>query len=450
MSLHRTLPPAHPAGSAAPASATAAPCPTAGPAPHCRAAVLGLGYIGLPTAVMLAAAPNCTVLGVDINPNIVASLSRGRPHITEPGLDTALARAQQGGTLHVAMTPAPADVFVIAVPTPLGPGGTPGLTAVEAAAHSLAPHLAPGNLVILESTVPVGTTARLAGWLAERRPDLSFPAAGSSPPDIHIAHCPERVLPGRILQELAGNDRVIGGATPACARAAADFYGQVVRGACHLTDLATAEMTKLAENAFRDVNIAYANELSLICERAGVNVRDMIALANRHPRVDILEPGPGVGGHCIAVDPWFLAASAPDHTNLIRTARTINDTMPEHVAKQALKQVAHIENPVIACLGLTYKPDVADLRSSPALDVVRKIVKKSAAAHRKTTVIAVEPHITKMPGDLKTTELTTLDNALKRADLAILLVAHTQFNKINTKFNKHTKIINKTNINIPI
>ena len=390
-----------------------------------RVAVIGLGYIGLPTASVLADA-GMDVLGVDIDPDIVGSVNQGKAPFAEPGLDTLLARVQASGKLRAACQPAPADVFVISVPTPVRRGGSgdpaPDLSQVKAAVLSIAPCLSRPTLVILESTVPIGTTETLARWLAQARPDLFVPG------DVAIAHCPERVLPGRALTELASNDRVIGGLTPACAVAAARTYGRFVYGRCHLTSARAAEMAKLAENAFRDVNVAFANELALIADGMDIDVREVIRLANRHPRVDILQPGPGVGGHCIAVDPWFLAAAAPEYAPLIRTARGVNDGRPAWTANRARALTADLAAPVYACFGLAFKANVGDLRESPALAVARNL---SACAPGR--VLAVEPHIQALPSGVTGIELTDARSAMMRADLALLLVDHDAFRPLRPR-----------------
>ena len=383
--------------------------------------VVGLGYIGLPTAAVFADA-GIDVLGVDIDAATVAAVNKGTPHIAEPGLDVMLRRVVEAGKLRATDTPTPADVFIITVPTPFKDSHQPDLSYIEAASQAIAPHLAKGALVLLESTSPVGTTEQMATWLAGHRPDLSFPASHGERSDIRIAHCPERVLPGRILEEVVENDRVIGGLTRRCSSEAAQLYRMVIRGQCHLTTARTAEMAKLTENAYRDVNIAFANELSLICDRLDINVWEMIRLANRHPRVNILQPGPGVGGHCIAVDPWFIAASAPEESRLIQMARQINDAKPAWVADQALALTAGIAEPVIACFGLSFKPNVDDLRESPAVEVTRRL-----ACQGRGPILAVEPHIDALPSELDNVELADFDQALDRSDLAVLLVDHDSF-----------------------
>ena len=397
-----------------------------------RIAVIGLGYIGLPTAAVFAAG-GVEVLGVDVNPRVVATINDGRPHFGEPNLDALVRRVVESGRLRASLTPEPADAFIIAVPTPLrGHGGDgdaqPDISYVEAAARSVAPVLTAGNLVILESTSPVGTTERMAAILAELRPDLSFPQAKGELAQVQVAHCPERVLPGRILDEVVNNARVIGGMTRKCAQRALGLYKIVVHGECRLTNARTAELAKLTENAFRDVNIAFANELSFICDRLRVNVWDLIALANLHPRVNILAPGPGVGGHCIAVDPWFIVATDPANAKLIRLARQINDAKPDFVCARVRERAAALKQPVIACLGLSYKKDVDDLRESPAVAIVRRLAQSQVGE-----LLVVEPHVAALPPELAELglELHDFDAALERANLVLLLVDHMSFLQVD-------------------
>ena len=405
--------------------------------------VIGLGYVGLPTAAILAT-NGMDVVGVEVNRQTITSVNAGQAHFVEAELDTLLQAVVASGRLRATDAPQAADCFVIAVPTPLCEGSCePDLSQVEAAAHAIATVLAPGNLVILESTSPVGTTQRVCEILAERRPDLRFPVATTTSQagrrsmsdresiDVHVAHCPERVMPGRMLRELIENDRIIGGMTPACAKAAQDFYRRFVRGECILTDARTAELSKLAENAYRDVNIAFANELSTICDAADVDVWELIRLANRHPRVNILQPGPGVGGHCIAVDPWFLVAKAPDEAQLTRAARQVNDAMPARVVRKILDAVGGIVRPTIACLGLAFKPDIDDLRGSPAVTVV-----ESLAQQQVGQILAVEPYINALPPQLaqqSKVKLVALDKALQQADAVVLLVHHQAFVDLDTQ-----------------
>jgi UDP-N-acetyl-D-mannosaminuronic acid dehydrogenase len=316
--------------------------------------VIGLGYIGLPTAAVFAGRRK-RVIGVDVNQQAVDTINRGAIHIVEPELDMLVHAAVTQGYLRATTIPEPADAFLIAVPTPFSDGYKPDLQFIESASRAIAPVLKKGDLVVLESTSPVGTTEKMAAWMAELRPDLTFPQQTGEQSDIRVAHCPERVLPGHVIRELVENDRVVGGMTPRCGETARALYQSFVRGDCILTDARTAEMCKLTENSFRDVNIAFANELSIICDRLDINVWELIRLANRHPRVSILQPGPGVGGHCIAVDPWFIVDSAPEQARLIRTARSVNDAKPAYVIERVERAARRFKEPVIACLGLSFK-----------------------------------------------------------------------------------------------
>lgn len=397
--------------------------------------VIGLGYIGLPTAAAFANA-GCKVFGVDADPAVVERVNRGEAHIIEPELAAAVRQAVENGKLFAKKRPVPAEAYLIAVPTPLGADRQPDLGYVEAAAEAIAPCLSAGNLVVLESTSPVGTTERLECLFKRLRPDLRFPSdmngdRAHKRGTVHIAYCPERVLPGRVMSELFDNDRVIGGLSPQCAQQAVDLYRIFTKGECLPTNARTAEMCKLAENSFRDVNIAFANELSMVCDENGVNVWELIALANRHPRVNILQPGAGVGGHCIAVDPWFIVAQAPERARLIRTAREVNDSKPLWVldkVKAALADCIQAENRkptelTVACLGLAFKPDVGDLRGSPALQITAEI-----AEWHRGEVLAVEPNIRRLPQRLAgKVQLVDLERALLRADVLVLLVDHAPF-----------------------
>lgn len=392
--------------------------------------VIGLGYIGLPTAAMFASR-KVKVIGVDVNLKAVETINRGEIHIVEPDLDIAVHAAVTEGFLHATTTPEPADAFLIAVPTPFrGDDHDPDLSYIEAAARAIAPVLQAGNLVVLESTSPVGATEQLAEWLAAARPDLSFPQAAGEASDIRIAHCPERVLPGKVMQELIHNDRVIGGMTPKCSEAAVALYKIFVTGDCVTTTTRTAEMAKLTENSFRDVNIAFANELSIICDKLDINVWELIALANRHPRVNILQPGPGVGGHCIAVDPWFIVSRTPEDARLIRSAREVNDAKPRWVLHKIKKAIEHHLNAncshserdvTIAFYGIAFKPDIDDLRESPAKQIVLDL-SKIYSGH----IIISEPNISELPPILKYYELNNFPNTIK-ADIHVLLVDHKEF-----------------------
>lgn len=393
-----------------------------------KVAVVGLGYIGLPTAAVLASR-GLDVVGIDINQHAVDTINKGRIHIVEPDLDIVVRSVVSTGKLKATTAPEQADAFLIAVPTPFtGSDHLPDLSYIESAAKAIAPVLQRGNLVILESTSPVGTTEKLAGWMAQHRPDLTFPAKSVAHPDIYIAHCPERVLPGHVLTELVSNDRVIGGMSFACATKAAKLYKTFVRGECVLTNTRTAEMAKLTENSFRDVNIAFANELSIICEKLKINVWELIKLANRHPRVNILNPGPGVGGHCIAVDPWFIVSSAPEEAKLIKQARLVNDSKPHYVIQKVETAADQFKKPVIACLGLSFKADIDDLRESPAVDIVRNLHNNSIGE-----LLLVEPNIDSIPPNLKMDGLTmhSLDEALEKANIILILVDHKEFKQID-------------------
>lgn len=395
--------------------------------------VIGLGYIGLPTAAVFASKGK-KVVGVDINARAVETINRGAIHIVEPDLDQVVHAAVTRGDLRATTQPEPADAFLIAVPTPFKDDHQPDLRFVKAAAESIAPVLMKGDLVILESTSPVGSTEQMADWLAAARPDLRFPQHGETP-DVFVAYCPERVLPGQVMVELINNDRVIGGMTPACSARASELYRIFLKGECVETNARTAEMCKLTENSFRDVNIAFANELSLICADQGINVWELIALANRHPRVNILQPGPGVGGHCIAVDPWFIVAQNPELARLIRTAREVNDAKPHWVLDQVKTALAECltqtgkraSDITIACFGLAFKPNIDDLRESPAVGVAQKI----AEWHRGTTWV-VEPHIAQIADALAgKAELVPGEQALAQADILVMLVDHRAFRAID-------------------
>ena len=395
--------------------------------------VIGLGYIGLPTAAAFASRKK-KVVGVDVNQHAVDTINRGAIHIVEPDLDKVVKDAVEGGYLRAVTKPQPADAFLIAVPTPFKGDHEPDLSYVETAAKSLAPVLKKGDLVILESTSPVGATEQMAAWLAEARPDLRFPQHGDNC-DVFIAYCPERVLPGKVMVELLENDRVIGGMTPACSARASELYRIFLRGECVETNARTAEMCKLTENSFRDVNIAFANELSLICAEQKINVWELIALANRHPRVNILQPGPGVGGHCIAVDPWFIVAQNPELARLIRTAREVNDAKPTWVLDQVKQQLAdcltasgkRASEVTIACFGLAFKPNIDDLRESPAMTVAHLI----AEWHSGSTLV-VEPHVADIPARLAhEAALVSTQDALQQADIIVMLVDHAQFRAID-------------------
>jgi UDP-N-acetyl-D-mannosaminuronic acid dehydrogenase len=369
------------------------------------------------------------VLGVDVANETVALINRGETHIEEPELDIIVRAAVTTGKLKAASEPGAADAFILAVPTPFKGEHQPDLSYLEASADSIAPVLKKGDLVVIESTSPVGSTEMISQRLGNLRTDLTFPHSAGEDADIQVAHSPERVLPGRILVELVQNDRVIGGISKNCAERAATLYRMFVSGECHLTSARTAELVKLAENSYRDVNIAFANELSMVCKRLGIDVWDVIELANRHPRVAILQPGPGVGGHCIAVDPWFIVDSAPEEARLIRTAREVNDAKPESIIAEVIAATKSIENPVVASLGLTYKADVDDTRESPAVEIVAAL-----GARLKSEILVVDPHLSALPEQLAalpSLRITNLDEALTAAQIVVLLVDHREFRGID-------------------
>ncbi len=389
-------------------------------------AVIGLGYIGLPTAAIVARS-GCRVHGVDVSAHVVETINRGEIHIEEVDLDGLVQGVVARGLLTASLEVPGADVFVIAVPTPFDKDHAPDISYVLAAGHSVAKVLKSGDIVILESTSPVGTTEALRDMIAEMRPDLKCPGLTGETPDISVAYCPERVLPGKILEELLGNDRSIGGITPRCARKASAFYKLFVRGTCVTTDSRSAEMTKLVENAYRDVNIAFANELSIISDKLGLDVWEVIRLANRHPRVNILSPGPGVGGHCIAVDPWFIVHSAPEESPLIRTARGVNDCKIHHVIARADALVKANPNAKVACLGLAFKANIDDFRESPA-----RLVAATLARRFGDRISVVEPYAAELPREFEGTgaSLIDVDTALEQCDLLIVLVDHDVFRSV--------------------
>ena len=394
--------------------------------------VIGLGYIGLPTAATFAA-HGVKVTGVDVNQHAVDMINQGKVHIVEPDLDALVKVVVAKGMLSAQTAPVAADAYIVAVPTPFKDDHQPDLKYIEAASKALAPYLKQGNLVILESTSPVGATEQMAVWLAEARPDLTFPEQTGEQADILVAHCPERVLPGKVLQELISNDRIIGGMNHLSSKASCDLYKTFVQGACIETNARTAEMCKLTENSFRDVNIAFANELSVICDKLDINVWELIALANRHPRVNILQPGPGVGGHCIAVDPWFIVAKTPEQARLIRTAREVNDAKPEWVIDQVKIKIAEFlqQNPektikdvTVACYGLAFKPNIDDLRESPALEITKKL------AEQGLNILAIEPNIAELPFGLPNNITLISIEENQQADIHLMLVDHNKF-KVN-------------------
>lgn len=398
------------------------------PAPDHQVAVIGLGYIGLPTAAVLAS-HGWDVCGVDVSEKVVETVNAGRIHIEERDLGQLVSEAIQTGRLTASTSVPSAHFYLIAVPTPLTSENLPDISYVESAARAIAPSILPGACVIVESTSPVGTTERVAQVIAEARPDLAVPVYGEQRGgDIALAYCPERVLPGRIVRELVKNDRVIGGVTPDCAARAKALYASFVEGDCLTTNARVAETVKLVENSFRDVNIAFANELSVIADDLGVDVWDVIALANRHPRVNVLQPGPGVGGHCIAVDPWFLVAGSPKAARLIRTAREVNDFKATYTERRIRALLDAVPGGKVALLGLAFKPDIDDFRESPALEIAL-----SLARTRGQRIIVVEPHAAELPAGFAGTgaRLARLDEALAEAEIVVVLVDHTAFKHLS-------------------
>lgn len=401
-------------------------------------AVVGLGYIGLPTAAAIATR-GVNVIGVDICASTIDAVNRGEVPFAEPDLAVAVSGAVARGHLKAQKGMPEADVFILAVPTPFTEDRQADLSFVRQAAEAVAPALRGGEVVILESTSPPGTTRQLSSWLERLRPDLKFPTGGLGRPDVFVAHCPERVLPGRIMIEIVTNDRVVGGLTSECAERAAAVYRIFCQGEIAITDADSAELAKLAENAFRDVNIAFANEIALVCDHLELDVWEVIRMANRHPRVNILNPGPGVGGHCIAVDPWFIVGAAPSAAKLIRMAREVNDAKPHQVVAQVVERAQRLVDPIVACLGLTFKANVDDIRESPAMQIVAEL----ASVLPNARILAVEPHLDELPQALagqSNIEIADSSVAIEKADIVLLLVGHAEFRDIR-RTTLHGKIL---------
>jgi UDP-N-acetyl-D-mannosaminuronic acid dehydrogenase len=399
--------------------------------------VVGMGYIGLPTCAIFASR-GLEVIGVDVNAAVVEKVNRGEIHIVEPDLDGLIQKVVANGQLKAFTSPQPADAFVIAVPTPITEDHKPDISYVMAAAKSVAKVLKKGDLVVLESTSPVGTTRRMSALLADLRPDLTFPHVAGDAADVMVAYSPERVLPGKVLTELINNDRSVGGLSPRSSERTAALYSTFVAGDLFVTSAESAELVKLTENAFRDVNIAFANELAAVCQDLQLNVWEVIDLANRHPRVNILQPGPGVGGHCIAVDPYFIIDAAPKNTRLMSSARRINSDRPFAVVRDIEALLEPGKAQTIACLGLSFKPNIDDLRESPAVEVVKLLSELP-----DVKIVAAEPHTHGLPHELEGRGIVFADplTAIDRADIVVLLVDHRQFNFIDPESLKDKKLV---------
>tara|TARA_Y100001970_G_scaffold96607_3_gene121651 strand:- start:4958 stop:6217 length:1260 start_codon:yes stop_codon:yes gene_type:complete len=411
-----------------------------------KVSVIGLGYIGLPTAAIISNSkiPTC---GIDNNNDVVDTVNNGNIHITEPGLEKIVQESVESGFLKAYSEPISSDVYIITVPTPLKQDNSPDVSYVEEAIKNIAPVLNKNNLIIIESTSPIGTSKKMSRILKKLRPDLGFPHEDLNEVDINIAYCPERVIPGNTLNELVSNDRVIGGITDKCANKASNFYSKIITGKCYKTSAETAELSKLAENSFRDVNIAFANELSMICDENNINPWELIEIANKHPRVNILQPGPGVGGHCIAVDPWFIVTNS-NVAKLIQQAREVNLYKTEYVFKKLEKEIKNItlkkevneKEITVAFFGIAFKANIDDLRGSPALEIVKKTIEIF-----NCNILVVEPNIQELPNDIKkNSNLVSVSDAIKNCDIAISLVDHKEFTDIKKiDFNGKTLIDSK-------
>tara|TARA_B100000700_G_C15061268_1_gene866020 strand:+ start:1706 stop:2965 length:1260 start_codon:yes stop_codon:yes gene_type:complete len=411
-----------------------------------KVSVIGLGYIGLPTAAIISNSkiPTC---GIDNNNDVVDTVNNGNIHITEPGLEKIVQESVESGFLKAYSEPISSDVYIITVPTPLKQDNSPDVSYVEEAIKNIAPVLNKNNLIIIESTSPIGTSKKMSRILKKLRPDLGFPHEDLNEVDINIAYCPERVIPGNTLNELISNDRVIGGITDKCANKASNFYSKIITGKCYKTSAETAELSKLAENSFRDVNIAFANELSMICDENNINPWELIEIANKHPRVNILQPGPGVGGHCIAVDPWFIVTNS-NVARLIQQAREVNLYKTEYVFKKLEKEIKNItlkkevneKEITVAFFGIAFKANIDDLRGSPALEIVKKTIEIF-----NCNILVVEPNIQELPNDIKkNSNLVSVSDAIKNCDIAISLVDHKEFTDIKKiDFNGKTLIDSK-------
>ncbi|MBR2526677.1 UDP-N-acetyl-D-mannosamine dehydrogenase [bacterium] len=406
-----------------------------------KISIVGLGYIGIPTSVFFARS-GVEVVGIDVNEKQVERLNRGEIGIVEPGLAEMVKDVVDKKMFRATLTPEPVDAFIISVPTPFKDNYEPDLSYIQSAAKNIAPVLQKGNLIVLESTSPVGATEQLAKWLQESRSDLKIAVEDDENCDVYVAYCPERMIPGNVF-ELIENDRILGGINNVSTQKAKELYSKIAKGELILTNARTAEMSKLTENSFRDVNIAFANELSMICDKLNINVQELISLANHHPRVNILQPGCGVGGHCIAVDPWFIVNKTPDEAKLIRQAREVNDYKPKFVIKKVEKAIKELgkDNPSITCFGLAFKPNIDDLRESPALKITQQL------AEKYNNVFAVEPNINVLPEKLadKNIKLIDLATGLK-SDILLMLVEHKEFKAINPKLSKNQRLVDTRGI----
>jgi UDP-N-acetyl-D-mannosaminuronic acid dehydrogenase len=407
-----------------------------------KISVLGLGYVGLPTAALFAS-KGIQVTGFDINQQLIDIINSGDVHISEPGLKEMVKSVVSTGYLKAVNSLQAADVFIIAVPTPINDDKSPNLMAFEQAIGLIAPILQKGNLIIIESTVPLKTVEATAYTFSKMRPDLAFPVKQALQADIAIAYCPERVLPGQTLHELRTNARTIGGLNEISASRAAEVYRLICEGELLLTDALTAEMVKLIENAYRDVNIAFANELSMLCDECEINVHQIIDLANRHPRVNILNPGPGVGGHCIPIDPWFIVDAFPERARIIRTAREVNDTKTAYVLQQIIDEAKNYKSPKIAILGISYKANIDDFRESPALRIIQQLL------HLDNIMYIADPYFKELPqglNEMACLNFVSIEEAILAANIVVILVGHDQIRALSNESLQGKRVIDTLGI----